>query len=495
MSSAIVTESFASPLVPLQTDGPVAYPFEVFPPVVRESIGEVCRNLSTPASLVGSVFLGGMSLAAQGLFDVSPAHGRKGPCSCFVLALAGSGVGKTPVCEKVFAPFHAFEERVDRTYREELPEFLSQHKLWRSLEQRFRKAIEKKKLKGECCDEETRRWETHTKEEPKPPKSIRLIYDDATQSAVKTGLNENGKSSGIVSSEAGEVLTGPAFTTLFIYNQLWSGEAIRSDRVSTDSFVISGGRCSILLCVQPQVFSKFLAGRGDNARENGFLARTFLVLSEAVPYSVDAPTPGNSWEHLPKFQALVSRLLEQLYPGLGQQESPEREILFFSPEAEHRWLQFERRVKADMNSDGRFTDFADLAAKLPDNVARVAALFHVFDGQTGAISAETVARAERLCSWYVEEFMGLFPCSPEKPQEEVDAGLLECWLSKVCGSSGQIPKNHILQRGPRDLRKKTRLDPALDYLCDTGRIRLIMDGKTCFVDWEERPFLGKKRSY
>jgi len=469
------------------------YPFEVFPPDVRESIGEACRNINAPASLVGSVFLGGMSLASQGLFDVSPAYGRKTPCNCFVIALADSGVGKTAVCESVFAPFREFEERVDCAYRQALPEYNRQQKLWNSLEQSFRKAIEKKKLKGECCDEEMQRWEEHAKDEPKPPKSIRFIYDDATQRAVKAGLNENGKSSGIISSAGGGVLTGPAFTTLFIYNQLWSGETIRSDRISTDSFVISGARCTILLCVQPGVFGKFLAGRGEDARENGFLARTFVVLAKAVPRPAGADVTGNSWEHLPKFQARVTSLLEQQYPGLGQQEPPERECLGFTPEAELRWRRFENRVKADMNPGGVFADFQDMAAKLPDNVARVAALFHVFDGKTGPIPEETVARAEKLCCWYADEFMGVFAGGQETVQEEADAVLLESWLSNelVNKAIGRLPKNQILQRGPNVLRNKARLDPALASLCDTGRIRIITEGKTRFVYlWSTPIFQG-----
>jgi len=289
------------------------------------------------------------------------------------------------------------------------------------------------------------------------------------------------------------VLTGPAFTTLFIYNQLWSGETIRSDRISTDSFVISGARCTILLCVQPGVFGKFLAGRGEDARENGFLARTFVVLAKAVPRPAGADVTGNSWEHLPKFQARVTSLLEQQYPGLGQQEPPERECLGFTPEAELRWRRFENRVKADMNPGGVFADFQDMAAKLPDNVARVAALFHVFDGKTGPIPEETVARAEKLCCWYADEFMGVFAGGQETVQEEADAVLLESWLSNelVNKAIGRLPKNQILQRGPNVLRNKARLDPALASLCDTGRIRIITEGKTRFVYlWSTPIFQG-----
>lgn len=472
-----------------QANNQQPYPFETFPSVVQESICEMVRNMNAPVSLIGSVFLGGMSLACQGLFDVSPAHGRDGPCSCYIAVLADSGVGKTSAVARVFAPFNAFEERSGDAFRKAQPEYQRQHKLWSSLEQRLRRAIEKKVLKGEPCDEEKQRWDDHAKQEPQPPKLVRQIFDDATQGAMKTSINEYVKSIGIISGEGGEVLTGPVFTKHFIFNDLWSGQSVRLDRVSTDSFVISGARCTILLCVQPGVFGAFLAGRGEDARESGFLARTFVVLAEAQQRPYGTEITGNSWEHLPKFQAEITRLLEQQFPGLGQLPPPERQCLVFAPEAERRWLMFERQVQDDTGPGRIFTDFKDLAAKLPDNVARVAALFHVFDGQTGPIPVETLDRAERLCCWYIDEFRGIFSGGQAQALEEADAALLDQWLTKISRQNGivRLPKNQILQRGPDALRNKARLDPALDRLSLSGRIRIFMEGKTRFVYLNSAP--------
>lgn len=161
-----------------------------------------------------------------------------------------------------------------------------------------------------------------------------------------------------------------------------------------------------------------------------------------------------------------------------------RVILSFSAPAQIEWERVFNNIEFSIRPGGEFCEARDYASKVAENIARLAGVFHAFEGYEGAkISVETLQSATTIVLWYSQEFIRLF--SPPDPLHETikDAYLLQDWLVKLFRSRNWqvIPKNFILQRGPNPLRSKDRLEWALNCLCAGARISGSTHGRKEFV--------------
>lgn len=158
--------------------------------------------------------------------------------------------------------------------------------------------------------------------------------------------------------------------------------------------------------------------------------------------------------------------------------------LIFSVPAQDEWERIFNNIEYSIRPGGEFCEARDYASKVAENIARLAGIFHAFEGYEGTkISVETLRSASNIVLWYANEFVSLF--SPPDPLLETikDAYLLQDWLLKLFRSRNWqvVPKNFILQRGPNPLRNKARLDWALNCLCSGCRISGSMQGRKEFV--------------
>jgi hypothetical protein len=105
----------------------------------------------------------------------------------------------------------------------------------------------------------------------------------------------------------------------------------------------------------------------------------------------------------------------------------------------------------------------DLAARTPENIARVAALLHFFEERAGDISYETLEYSCRLCFWHVDQFIYMFS---ERSSGERDAELLYRWFSTKYQQYGVVEhlKNNVRQSAPSPLRKDGRFNAAFEVL-------------------------------
>ena len=125
-------------------------------------------------------------------------------------------------------------------------------------------------------------------------------------------------------------------------------------------------------------------------------------------------------------------------------------------------------------------DIKDAASKVADNIARVAALLHVFeDSPTTSVTIESVRAAHRIVAWHIREsrrFLGSF--SP--PEALAKAMVLEGWMVAYCKSNGvtSLTTTVIGQKAPHAVRRKKEFDPILNTLSEHHRCRLDQDGLT-----------------
>ncbi|MEA2082828.1 MAG: DUF3987 domain-containing protein [Thermodesulfobacteriota bacterium] len=138
-------------------------------------------------------------------------------------------------------------------------------------------------------------------------------------------------------------------------------------------------------------------------------------------------------------------------------------------------MKFHDAIETELNPYGEFFDVKDYAAKIADNVVRIAANFHVFDnGPEGEISEQTISRAAKVGLYYLREARRIMSLL-DKPQEISDAEVLLAWL--IQHDQDQCPLGTILQYGPNQLRTKNRRDIAIKILEENHWVMTSTDGR------------------
>lgn len=422
-------------------------------------------NMKSPRPLIMFGLLTAMSVTIQGLFDVRKPNGQCVPISLLLLTVADSGERKSSTVEKFLGPIRDFQKRQGDIWLVQEREWQVKEKIWLIKN----KEIEKK-IKLLCCKQEsTAEVELelikHFNVRPAKPRSFRILYDDSTSEALFCGLYENLSTAGIISSEGG--LKGRAFNDLAKQNAMWSGDPIVVDRKTAGSYQLHGARLTFSAMTQSVAFQSYMKTRGDDARGSGLWAR-FLVcepISNRGKRLLDSTTISH--EHIQRYTERVEELLVRNLDVLNNPSGKRAEVAF-SPAASELWMEVYNEIESEMKEGGRFDKAADLASKLADNIARVAALLHIFEGVEGDISIESLRFSIDLCLWCSEEFYRLFvPVS----EMESDVSRLEEWLGiKKMEGYQYVKRNEIMQYGPRRLRSKKRLDACLDEMASRNLI-------------------------
>ncbi|EQD36625.1 hypothetical protein B1B_16448, partial [mine drainage metagenome] len=117
-------------------------------------------------------------------------------------------------------------------------------------------------------------------------------------------------------------------------------------------------------------------------------------------------------------------------------------------------------IEADLAPGRDLDDLKDIASKAADNIARMAALFTLYEGGE-MIGAEGVQRASRIVIWHMHEAKRFFGELKADPQDLL-AAKLDRWL--LDQKRDRIPMSEIQKSGPNALRKKESLEPILGRL-------------------------------
>lgn len=176
-------------------------------------------------------------------------------------------------------------------------------------------------------------------------------------------------------------------------------------------------------------------------------------------------------------------MLEIVHDSIDSNVENEKICLHFTPDAEQRWIKFYNDVESEMGLLGNLSDFKDYASKVAENMARIAALLHYFNGDKDNISLAATNTAVKITLWFVNEYVRLF----SKPQELTllgsDADELYWWIKEYCVKCfvPYIRKTTILQYGPNRFRNRSKLNELLSTLYSQNRIYTEKRGKALFI--------------
>ncbi len=435
-------------------------------PCFNAAIEEAAENLKLPLPFVCLTALSAISAVLQKLVDIEMPSGNALPVSLNALVTVPSGGGKNRMINLFKKSIEEFEAQQVLASEREMAAHKTKSEIW--LHQR--KDLLKKQRRVLSGDELVEMLIAHDQKVPVAPKPFRMVFEDTTPEALLASLGDGGHGAWLVTSEGGIILSQHSMKNMPALNQLWSGDRVTVDRKTTGSFVLADVRISVLIMSQPGIFEDFIGRYGGLARESGFFARCLVL---AVPPSVVGQYEEDqvlNWQSLAQFHVVLRRFLSMSVSGIS------RSVVRFSPEARRRWIAIKNSVVEESRMGGRFTDFPDLAARTPENIARISALLHFFEGRSGDITVETLDYACRLCFWHADQFVQMFS---EQSTAEEDAQLLYQWFMGRYKNNSQSAhrKNAVRQACPNSLRKKGRFDAAFEVLASRGYLAIQVFGK------------------
>jgi hypothetical protein len=424
---------------------------------------QLSQNCQVQPDMTILTLLAGVSAVAQGRYDVFLPYGVTRPTSLATLIVAESGEGKSVVYEKVMNSIQAVQREQRRRHDQSMA---------------ARRPPRKEAKGGKTLEE--RKGQEHCEECLEPLREFQLLYKDTTPEGLFLSLSRAIPTAALTTDEAEVFFKSSMSSARGHINTLWDGRDTVVMRASKDNMVLEDVRLMLLLMSQPGVLKAYVTQQGQQARDSGMLAR-FIV---CAPPSIRGQRVRyqHSQQNWDIWSEADDRLHQLARDNLILTSAPrtERTILTFSELAAAHWMDVANEIESQMAPSGRFQACPDHASKLAENIARVAALIHVFEGGEGAITTDTVMAATALCSHYSEYFQQVFL----PPSQEVqDAQLLSAWFT-VLRQYGEfsVRYNFVRQCGPAPLRYKRRLKDAIEVLLAWQQISVYTQGKTRYIN-------------
>jgi len=456
------------------------YPVDALPDTIRAAVEEVGRFVQSPVPLIASSAISSLSLVIQAHYDVERANKLHSPVSTFTLVIAESGERKS-TCDGFFTKaIRDYESEQMEAAKPFVKDYNAAIDSWEAkcggIKDKIRQLTKSKKptaeLEADLCEL------VHNK--PKSPRVTRLIYGDVTPEELAFKLANVYPSGGVVSAEAGVVFGSHGMgkdsvtRNLSRLNVLWDGGDLPIDRRTSESFTVRGARLTMGLQVQRATLLSFFEKSGALARGTGFLAR-FLI---ACPKSTQGHRPFTEapehWLSLAVFNQRITEILNQSV-SISEDGALTPQMLTLSSEAKSAWIEYHDAIEGELISGGELFDVRDVASKSADNAARLAALFHVFEGGQGAISADAFERASRVAVWHLSESRRFFG-ELALPVEMADAAHLDRWLIEHCRREHThcVARRYAQRHGT--VRDGARLTTAIKELESLDRIQLRSEG-------------------
>jgi len=476
-----------SPISLLQESEPSPYPLEALPSGLGDAVREVLEFVQCPMALAACSALSALSVSTQHLANVRRAEGLTSPASLYMLAIAESGERKSSVDKHFTTAITAWEANQAESAKPDVTRFKVEHDSWSMQYEGLKQKIKETAKQQKPTDNLTTHLLQLKHDEPLAVRVPRLIYGDATPEQLGYALAKNWPSAGVLSSEAGIVfgshgMSGDsAMRNMALINILWDGGTHTIDRRTTDSYRVQDARLTMGLAVQADTVRNFFDNSKGLARGTGFLARFLVAWPTSTQGTRLFKEPPTAWPKLTVFSERITQLLNKI-PDLNDAGGISPITLDFSNDAKKAWVDFHNDVELELKQGGDLTDARDVASKAADNVARLAALFHLYEWQSEAvINKDLVERAILIVSWHLYEAKR-FLNQIAIPEHINNAIKIDDYILRYCRDhiTDSVPKNYLRRHSA--IRDKKLLNDALDELIDANRIRISLDDRTSIVE-------------
>ena len=475
---AKTTTSWAAikPLEYKSEDNP--YPIDAMPSSLKNAITQYQVYGQQPLPLVACSALANVSLACQGLANVARDKYLISPVSLYFLTIASSGERKSAVDSAFSCATQSWLESVNLELAPKVQSALSHHNAWKIERDAILSQLKRAAVSG--CDtfEYKKSLELIDKQEPEIPCLPELYFEDTTQEALATHLALGWPSGSLWSDEAGIFLGSHSMQSnptrfVALLNRLWDGKSTTAHRKTSQSFVIKDRRLTVNLMMQPILLDKMKPQEAGINRQSGFMARCLIAFPQSNMGHRFYNESPESIGFLDDYNRKIFNCLEQS-KELTRKGCINLPNLSFSKQAKEKWVSYFNSIESGLARNSQWFAIKDFAAKGAENVARLAALFHLFEGKQGDINLENLEQSIAIVHWHLTETKSLLSTDDEK-KSIVNARKLVNWI-KNRGAT-VIEFREIQRLSP--IRNKLSLQKAIEYLIENNIIRehLLSDKK------------------
>ena len=463
-------------------------------PLTNGFRSDLCSNFQIAPEMAILCLAPAISTVVQTIADVERPNGLVGPTSVWTCVIADPSSRKSTTDNAVNKPTRKFEARQQKKHEEKGRGNQVKKLVINAKKAGYLKAIQSSVMSSPNGEDVYAELAEMLEQDiagkldqllelmPKEKRPLTFIMENMTMEALFDHLREDRSSKGIITPEGLNAFTGRFMQGQSYLNSIFSGDPVTIHRKTGASYTITDARVSKCIMVQPKPFEeKVIAKRkGTNMQDSGYASRFLFCRPDSYQGTRFDNTGDQQWSYLDKYHERMGELLSEALQHYRKPDQP-RKILKFTREAGEYWLKIYNAIELEMGPNGRFARCGDHGGKLAEIIARVAAVFHYFEGNKGDISVSSLDYAMRLCMHCSDCYLDIF----DKPSQEIlDADLLNEWLN-VHVRSRNIRfylKNNVRQYGPNVLREKNRLNQALFALHSHNIIQLIPWGKTHYID-------------
>lgn len=228
---------------------------------------------------------------------------------------------------------------------------------------------------------------------------------------------------GLLSNEAGRFLGGYSMSkdnmqqTIGGLCDAWDGKPIRYDVIRDEAEKpVYGTRLSIHWSTQPDIGLQLL--NNPTAQHMGLLSRFLIAYPEStIGTRFRAPVSLEKDPNLHIYTKHITELLNKPLPwdpDIPKMLKPR--VLAMTKPAQDVWWRFHCEVERDMGSVGRYATMKHLVNKMPQNAARVAAVFTILENPDARdLPVETMNRAVEIIRFYLGEAERLCHAATAEP--------------------------------------------------------------------------------
>ena len=450
-------------------------PLKVYKTKLYQVALSVAYRVQVNVELAFILLLGVLSEVMQGIADVQIPGGAKNPLSLWILLIANSGEGKTPVLNMLRKAIVDFENDRLIQYQNRLADYEIDYKIWKEVFNELSSMVRKAVRDGTDQAPHKIALANHMKETPQKPRRVQLTYTNATIEAFLKGLCENWPYAALVNDEASSYMKGSIANAFALLNQRWELGSLTIDRSSQSTLHAHNPSVTLLWAVQEKPYEEFKNGKGDHARNLGTLARFILAKPNSMKGYRRIDNREDNPKHLQWFYDRCSELLNQTIDENGN-PNEKKITITFDWNAEMKFQHMQQKIEEQLRPGEWLEHANDYAAKVPRHTARIAAILELFEHGNTIISAESFEVARDLMEYYTESYIEIVGTGPELPQEVQDADKLYTWLHnrQLNYHNRYIVRNDIQKNCPRPIRNDiNRLGSALQVLQQRGQIVIL----------------------
>lgn len=461
---------------------PNNFPLYVMPHRLQQTVMALHLKVKAPIPICAIAVLSAASIACSAGYRVTRFNGLSSNIALFLLAIAASGERKSTCDGLATRALKEVEAMLREAFDKDMLTFKAEVATWKALRSGVAAALKRAAASGKDTHELEERLEKLMASEPTKPVMHSILLNDATPDAIIEHLANNAFA-GLFSNDACAIFSARTLNNLGIISIAWDGETIRVNRKGQPQLIVDAPTLTTSLMVQFEVLQSFLKSKGALARANGFLARFLLC----HPIS----TQGQRFEelsdldysaYLDEFHWWTKSLMLKAIDKSGHLRREKKELEFTSA-AKERCRDYHNFIEENLQPIGQLADVRDAASKIGDNMARLAAIFHLSNDDYGDIPIETTDAAIAVSDYFLCEFKRLFGQAPAVPEWQADAMNLWNCICRIVGriNERQIPKTYVRRRAPENLRNKLLFDSALDTLVKWGWVQVYEYNKTLCV--------------